>query len=886
MKFCHIKHYLHPKFLAILAFCGLSWLNFAIAMETSVNLDNTDLTTVRVGVLNLIKHSSDWQLTLSVLNQHLTNYHFELILLDYLALQNAANQQKVDFVITHPGMLVELEQLNQAKLIATLQYTDSKKTFEQLSSVVFCRSTRKNIQNITDIRNKILAGVNADSFSGWQVAHYMLEQYQIDPYQDLKRLTLGLTPKAVVDAVYQGKADVGIVPASTLEQLQQAGVYQLDDFKILNARIPATHFPFVHSTPLYPEWGFVALTHVPLPLAEKVSITLFDKFPPVNTEQSLSIDWTVPANYQIVHKLLKDLRLSPYENFGQIKLRDLINQYGVWFFILLLGIGTVIVVSIHLRYLYHRLSVTQTKLKKELKERSRAEIALQLAKEQAESASRSKSQFLANMSHELRTPMNAIIGYSEMLQEEAEEEGLVGFLEDLKRIQSAGKHLLGLINDILDLSKIEAGKMELFIETFDLQEMIDDVTITVQPLVLRNNNILEVQSIEKLGTMHADLTKVRQNLFNLISNASKFTENGTVILSLTREIVDGIDWVILKVSDNGIGMKPDQLEKLFTAFVQADPSTTRSYGGTGLGLAITKKFCEMMGGTIIVESQYGQGSTFTIRLPATVVELPAADQDPVNLQAYQSQSQGRILVIDSDSSVRDLLKRYLTQQGFNVAVAATAKEGLALARRWRPDAVTLDVLMPDMDGWAVLSTLKSENELENIPIIILSIIENRNMGFSLGASEYLTKPIDQSYLADILRKYQLHTERPSCLVIEDDIATRGLMRTLLEKSGWEAYEAEGGQVALEFIKQKVPDLMLLDLVMPEMDGFEFIWRLRGHKEWASIPVVVVTGKDLTKQDRQRLEGYVETILYKGAYTREELLQEIDDLVTEAYARKL
>ena len=519
---------------------------------------------------------------------------------------------------------------------------------------------------------------------------------------------------------------------------------------------------------------------------------------------------------------------------------------------------------------------------KDLRQLKQAEKELQEAKEAAEAANQAKSTFLANMSHELRTPMNAIIGYSEMLQEEAEDLGQEHFIPDLQKIHAAGKHLLGLINDVLDLSKIEAGRMDLFLETFDIPTVIQDVVTTINPLVEKNANTLQVHCADDLPAMRADLTKVRQALFNLLGNACKFTEQGTITLGVAREMRDGEARISFRVTDTGIGMTPEQMGKLFQAFSQADASTSRKYGGTGLGLAISQKFCRMMGGDITVESAPSQGSTFTIRLPAEVDDprVAAALREEEIPPSIPPLPEGAltVLVIDDDPTVHDLMHRFLSKEGLRMVAASHGEEGLQIAKALHPALITLDVLMPGMDGWAVLTALKADPDLAEIPVIIVTIGDDKQMGYALGAAEYLTKPIDWKRMAAILHKYRC--ARPPCrvLVVEDDEDMREVLRRRLEKEGWAVSEAANGREALERVAESRPELILLDLMMPEMDGFQFLEEVRKQEEWRSIPVVVVTAKDLTPEDRLLLSGSVTQILQKGAYSQEELMREVRDRV--------
>jgi signal transduction histidine kinase/CheY-like chemotaxis protein len=521
------------------------------------------------------------------------------------------------------------------------------------------------------------------------------------------------------------------------------------------------------------------------------------------------------------------------------------------------------------------------------REKELREVNDELARseQRALAATQAKSAFLASMSHELRTPLTAIIGFSEMLQAEAEAEGHKQQAEDLFRINDSARYLLNLINGLLDLSKIEAGKMELHLERFDLPALVQEVATTVRPLVEKKANRLLVECPEQVGSMRADLVKVRQCLFNLLGNANKFTDKGEVRLVVSRQPgaalgeapepgAPAAEVMVFRVSDTGIGMDSEQLGKLFQAFTQADATTTRRYGGTGLGLAITKQFCDLMGGSIRVESEPGRGSTFILELPTDVSKGKPAPEAPKPTPPVPTPGRGCILVVDDDPKVHRLIEMTLKPEGYLLHFAANGKEGLRLAQGLRPAVITLDVLMPDMDGWAVLSALKGNPETAGIPVIMLTIIEDRDLGFALGASEYLVKPIDRSRLLEVLRKYLRDKPAGQVLIVEDDAALREMLRRMLEMEKWTVAEAENGLAGLERVRAAMPSVILLDLLMPVMDGFQMLVELRKQEEWRQIPVVVITAKDLTQQDRARLTGLTEKVLEKGSYVREELIREV------------
>jgi signal transduction histidine kinase/DNA-binding response OmpR family regulator len=514
---------------------------------------------------------------------------------------------------------------------------------------------------------------------------------------------------------------------------------------------------------------------------------------------------------------------------------------------------------------------------------------LKQREQESEEANRAKSQFLANMSHELRTPLNAVIGITEMLKEDAEEMGEEDFVEPLERISRAGKHLLSLINEILDLSKIEAGKLEFHLEDIDVPGLVDEVATTAQHLAEANGNELVVQCAKDLGSIRSDLTRTRQIVLNLVSNACKFTENGRVSVDVGFEEGKAGDELVLAVSDTGIGMTLEQMGKLFQEFSQADSSTTRRFGGTGLGLAISRRLARMMGGDITVESQPDIGSTFTLRLPRRVSAAGAADErgetaaslGGVAPVAAMGKSNGnRVLVVDDDATARELMRRLLAKQGFDVVTASDGREGLELARKVEPSVITLDIIMPRLDGWDVLKELKADPALANIPVVVVTMLDETDRGYRLGAADYLTKPIDRDRLKQLLEKFRARAKEQRVLLIEDDEATRSLMGSILRENGWQVTEAGNGRIGLDLYDEAAPDLILLDLMMPEMDGFEFLEALRNRPDTVAAPVVVVTAADLTEDDHRRLNGGVEYVLRKSDLSREEMLTEVREVVSK------
>ena len=506
----------------------------------------------------------------------------------------------------------------------------------------------------------------------------------------------------------------------------------------------------------------------------------------------------------------------------------------------------------------------------DISELKKRQSELETAMAEADSANRAKSVFVANMSHELRTPLNAIIGYSEMLHELSEEQGLADFSRDLNKIQDAGRHLLRLISEVLDLSKIEAGKLEIYLEDVQLPDLVEEVRVIVDPLAAKSSNRLEINCPGDIGNLHTDRTKLKQSLLNLLSNASKFTSNGTVALDVERETRGPGSLVTFIIRDSGIGMTQEQIARLFEAFAQADASTTKRYGGTGLGLAITRSFCEILGGTVTVASEPGKGSTFRITLPDRRARRPAETKSAPVSDAPEPGNAPLIMVVDDDTSARGILTAVLRKEGLRVAEAGSGEVALELARKIRPDAITLDIMMPRMDGWSVLTALKSDPELAGIPVIVVTITTDRGVALSLGAADFMTKPIERNRLVSVLNTL-LHG-RGSVLLIEDELRARELARRQLQRLNLQVIETSNGREAIAWLSSNpAPGMILLDLLMPEMDGFAVLDAIEKHPEWQHIPVVILTGKDLSIAEREVLRGRVSDVIAKGSLSAKDLV---------------
>ena len=502
---------------------------------------------------------------------------------------------------------------------------------------------------------------------------------------------------------------------------------------------------------------------------------------------------------------------------------------------------------------------------------------METARDEARDASDQKTKFFANMSHELRTPLNAILGYGEMLYEDCEDLGYDDLLPDLKKITSSGTHLLSLINNILDLSKIEAGKMELFVTSFEIENMVQTIKDVSEPLAAKNDNGFVINLDGAMGSMSQDETKLRQCLTNFLSNGFKFTKNGTVTLDVKARMEGYVEFVDFAVIDTGAGMSPEGVAKVFEEYTQAERSTSANYGGTGLGLPISKKFAEMMGGDVIVTSEEGVGSVFTMSVPR---ECPEYNDDEVDSNVINLDDQDNLVVlVDDDVAMHDLIKRTISKLNLTLLGATNSEKGMELIREVKPKLILLDVLMPGRDGWSLLKECKTDQELKDIPVIMISQLNQSNLASSLGANDYLTKPIDRSHFINTLKRIMgTDTQNQKVLVIDDDKDVRELLSRLLKDAGYRPIDARDGKEGLERTKDE-PALIILDLEMPRMDGFEFLDNyIKNVPEEKRAPVLVFSGKDLTDVQEDLLKERVIGLVKKDDVSMDKLSQMIQGII--------
>jgi signal transduction histidine kinase/CheY-like chemotaxis protein len=502
---------------------------------------------------------------------------------------------------------------------------------------------------------------------------------------------------------------------------------------------------------------------------------------------------------------------------------------------------------------------------------------METARDEARDASDQKTKFFANMSHELRTPLNAILGYGEMLYEDCEDLGYDDLLPDLKKITSSGTHLLSLINNILDLSKIEAGKMELFVTSFEIENMVQTIKDVSEPLAAKNDNGFVINLEGALGSMSQDETKLRQCLTNFLSNGFKFTKNGTVTLDVKARMEGDVEFVDFAVIDTGAGMSPEGVAKVFEEYTQAERSTSANYGGTGLGLPISKKFAEMMGGDVIVTSEEGVGSVFTMSVPR---ECPEYNEDEVEGNVINLDDQDNLVVlVDDDVAMHDLIKRTISKLNLTLLGATNSEKGMELIREVQPKLILLDVLMPGRDGWSLLKECKTDKDLKDIPVIMISQLNQSNLASSLGANDYLTKPIDRTHFINTLKRILgTDTQNQKVLVIDDDKDVRELLSRLLKDAGYRPIDARDGKEGLERTKDE-PALIILDLEMPRMDGFEFLDNyIKDVPEEKRAPVLVFSGKDLTDVQEDLLKERVIGLVKKDDVSMDNLSKMIQGIV--------
>lgn len=785
--------------------------------------------TVKIGVLakrGAAHCLKKWSPTAAYLSRALPGHIFEIVPLDFDRVAPEVEAGRVDFILANSAIYVELENRFGVSRITTLKNRRVNGTYTTFGSVVFCRKDNTDIRKFSELFGKRFMAVKENSFGGWLMAWREIKESGLDPFTDFSCISFGGTHDAVVFAVAKGEVDAGSVRTDTLERMSLEGKIDLQDFYVLPAPANRTNFTFLHSTRAYPEWPMARVHHTDVNLAENVAVALIEMHPDSFAANAASCNgWTIPLNYQSVHDCLKYLRVGPYKDFGKISLTDVLEKYWIAIALSLLlfvmmGIFMGIVVRLNRRI---------------------------------ESANQAKSLFLANMSHEIRTPMNAITGMIYLLNQTRVSQTQQGYLD---KIRTAAESLLGIINDILDISKIEAGKLDIEIIEFDLHHVIESVTSLVELKTMEKGLDFVVSYDHGMNMkLEGDPLRLGQVLTNLLNNAVKFTREGEIGIYINRVAKDRFRF---EVRDTGIGMTADQQKRLFKVFSQADISTTRKYGGTGLGLAISRELVEMMDGHIRVESMSGQGSRFIFEIGLR--ELDHSGRD------HQGFANKRVLIVDDTPSWQTVLKGMLEQFGIDVDVAGSGEEAVSriCENQFIYDLVLMDWLMPGMDGIETTQKIRTHGSALPLTIIMVSAYRQETVvraAKAQGIDVFLQKPVNPSNLYDVIvnafglersqasvkkacglsLKRELPTLRGSrILLAEDNHMNREIIHGMLAPGELIIHDALNGRAAVELFEEQPEfyELILMDIQMPEMDGYEAADLILRQK--SDIPIIALT----------------------------------------------
>ncbi|MEL6402269.1 MAG: PhnD/SsuA/transferrin family substrate-binding protein [Cyanobacteria bacterium J06626_4] len=732
---------------------------------------------VRIGVIAArgINHTeTKWQPTIEYLNQAIPSVHFELIVIDLETVEAIVQTRQIDFLLANPGTYVKSEMRYGARRIATLENFRAGRTYSALGAVIFRRADRTDIQTLHDLKGQQFMAASETAFDGWQIAWATLQKVGIDPYQQFQSLAFSQSHDDVVYAVLNGEVDAGTVRTDTLERMTQAGKINLRDIVVLNHQTqPGDSFPFVLSSELYPEWPMAALAQTPTELSEQVATALMmisADHPAAQAGQYGG--WTIPANYSLVHETLRELQVSPYEDWGQVSLSQVLYQYRYWLAFTATAFATLGYVGMQLIN-RRRIEDNLRRVNATLEERVEARTQeLRAAKEKAETANRSKSKFLSNMSHELRTPLNAILGFTEVMLRDLNlstnnpETPRQSQQETLSIIYRSSDHLLSLINNVLDMSKIEAGHTTLRLNPFDLKAMLAALIEMLHLRATTQGILLQYECGPQVPAwVCGDERKLRQVLINLINNAIKFTQEGAVVLRVgaiapppAANTATVTHTVTFEVKDTGVGIAAADIKHLFDPFVQAQAGQ-RSQEGTGLGLPISRQFVELMGGELQVKSTLGIGTSFQFSLPVTAAAPPTLAPPRVSRHVIglaPDQPEYRILVVDDQLENRQLLRRFLQPLGFQIYAAENGREAVEQWQRHRPQLIWMDIRMPVMNGYEATQAIKRQSAGQAPVIIALtaSVFENeRSHILQAGCDDFVRKPISVTELFDKLTQH-------------------------------------------------------------------------------------------------------------------------------------